>query len=104
MFVSASGTCPSSRTCAAHEALPEVRSSRRAHLLPALPRPTPDPLRLWVRESEARALLALPIPETVRAKLLAKLDKPPEPILGQLDILTAITEQEDHTNDHSSCI
>lgn len=56
-------------------------------------------VRPYLNIHEARELLAGRVPATVAAKVAAKLDKPAEPIPGQLDILTALEETHGHTTD-----
>ena len=53
-------------------------------------------MKVYLSESEARALLELPIPTSVRTKLESKLTSA-APMKGQTDILTAlaaVAEQE----------
>lgn len=51
-------------------------------------------MRPYLSVAEARALLELPIPESVRRKLESKLTAP-EPIPGQTDLLTELARLED---------
>lgn len=50
-------------------------------------------VRPYLSTNEALELLKLPIPSSVRAKLESKL-KPPDPLPGQLDIVTELEEQD----------
>lgn len=51
-------------------------------------------MKPYLSVAEARALLALPIPESVRTKLVNKMPGPPEPIAGQTNLIDALAEQE----------